>query len=89
MKLQDLVDLANDNPDMLDYDMCLSDFFRYDDDEEVTLVSDFPIMAVASNDESKEIRFVMKGADLSLLKESRDRVHQILHEKGFNPGDYE
>jgi hypothetical protein len=75
--------LAEENPDMLEYDLCLSDFFSYDDDEEVTLVSDFPIMGIASNDESKEIRFILKGADISVLEQSRDKIHRLLREKGI------
>jgi len=87
MKLRELVDMAKANPKLLDYDLCLSDFFTYDDDEEVTLVSDFPILAIASNDESQEMRFVLKGADFSVLEQSRDRIHKILREKGIPPSD--
>ncbi len=80
MKLRELLELAEENPAALDYDLCLSDFFSYSDDEEVTLVSNFPILGIASNDESRKIRFILKGADVSVLERSRDKIHKLLRE---------
>lgn len=81
MKFQELLDMVAENPEMAEYELCLSDFFVYEDDEEVTLVSDFPIATIASNDEEKELRFVLRRSDMTLLEQSRDRIMKILREK--------
>ena len=58
-----------------DYELCLSPYFRIklDDEDQITreesddytFVVDCPIVAIATNDESKEIRLVVRGYNLA------------------------
>ena len=81
MKLKEFLELVENSPETADYELCLSDYFTYDDDAEITVVSDFPILGIAVNEETKEVRFILKGADFSVLEKSRDKIHRLLREK--------
>jgi hypothetical protein len=77
MKKSDLIKHLEELPD---YDVCLSGYIKIDKealdnmddgeeaDEDVMMVIDYPILGLASNDETKEIRFVVEGTNLEALE---------------------
>jgi len=82
MKKQDLIKALDDFPD--DFELCLSGYVKIpretldgledgepidDDDQELMLVVDWPILGLASNHESKEIRFIVEGTNMEALNE--------------------
>ena len=87
MKVQDILDMVAEKPEIAEYELCLSDFFAYEDDGEVHLISDFPILGIATNDEDREMRFVLTTADVSLLERGRDHIHALVRRKGVPPGE--
>lgn len=76
MKLRDLLKMAEENPELLDYRLCLSDYIVVPDEggEDYDIVSDFPIRGVASHDEEKELRFVLTRSDIHALEKSNDKI---------------
>ena len=91
MKVQDLLDMIAETPEIAQYDLCLSAFFsipdsclsdnEQPDEEDIQVVADFPIKAITANDDSKEIRFVMSQSDFSAIEQCPDRILKILKEK--------
>ena len=85
MKVQDLLDMVAENPEIADYTFCLSEYLSVPDeasldDENLPLifVTDFPCLAIAANDDDKEIRLIMKQSDFSLIEQTPDRILKIL-----------
>lgn len=84
MKLRDLLEMAKEEPELLDYTMNLSEYMSVPDDDgegDFTVVTDFPIRAIVSNEEEKELRFVLTKSDFHLIEHSKDRVLEIIQDK--------
>lgn len=100
MKLRELLKMSEDNPDMLDYTLCMSSYFLIPgrtpvdneqlvninpeefanidiDPEELTVIWDNPIRGIATNDESKEIRFILNNSDISACDKSPDNIKKL------------
>lgn len=76
MKLRDLLKMSEENPELLDYTLCLSDYIVVPDEggEDYDIVSDFPIRGIASDEEEKELRFVLTRSDIYALEKSNDKI---------------
>lgn len=76
MKLRDLLEMANNNPELLDYTLNLSDYIVVPDEggEDYDIVSDFPIRGIATHEEEKELRFVLTRSDIYALEKSNDQI---------------
>jgi hypothetical protein len=86
MKLRELLKMAEEDPNMLDYTLCMSTYFVVppddEDPEEFKVVVDNPIRGVASNDESKEIRFILNASDISACEKSTDNIKKLWADPG-------
>lgn len=83
MKLRDLLQMAQDEPHLLDYTLVLSEYIAVpgpDTVEPFRAVTDFPIRAIVSHDEGKEMRFVMYQSDIEMIEQSRDKVLKIVQD---------
>ena len=84
MKVSDCLKMVEENPEIKDYTLCLSEYFAIpaddDDPEDYTIVTDFPIAGIATNDEEKELRFVMRGSDMHLIEQGKDRILKFVKE---------
>jgi hypothetical protein len=80
MKLKDLLEMAKDNPALLEYTLTLSEYFALPDDggEDIQVVTDFPIRGIAAHDDEKELRFVMKQSDVQCIEQSKDRILKFI-----------
>ena len=98
MKLRELLEMANESPELLDYTLNLSDYIVVgdsgpeEDQEDFDVVVDFPIRGIASHDETKELRFILDRSDVEAIKQTGDRVlfMQQVHdtmEKELNKND--
>lgn len=75
MKFRELIELAKTNPEILDYTLNLSDYMVYPDgSEDIDTVADFPIRGIATNEEEKEIRFILARSDVYAIEKSRDKI---------------
>lgn len=75
-------DLLKDNPDFMDYTVCLSQFFKVDSNgENLDAVTDFPVLGIASNDEEKELRFIVFAHDLEIMQNAHNRVIHMVDQK--------
>ena len=89
MKVQDLLDMVAENPEIAEYNFCLSEYLAATEDQvglddnhlQLTFVSDYPCIAIAANDDDKEIRLVMRQSDISLIEQTPDRILKILRDK--------
>jgi hypothetical protein len=85
MKLQDLMNMIAENPEIAEYDLCLSEYLSVpdteigddDDNLDLTFVTDFPCVAISVNDEDRTMRLVMKQSDISLIEQTPDRILKI------------
>jgi hypothetical protein len=90
MKLRDLVEMAEAEPHLLDYTINLSQFMRIDMpaeeegdeasvelEEPTTIVVDFPIRAVLSNDETQEIRFALYNEDFDKIEKADRTLREV------------
>ncbi len=75
--------ILEENPHFIDYQVCLSQFFVIDKDESenTEVVADFPVLGIASNDEEKELRFLITVDDFDLLKKSKMKIIHLLDQK--------
>lgn len=66
--------LVNEHPEVLDYEICLTQFFviKNADDEDMQIVSDIPVLCMATNSDDKELRFVIEVEDPALLKKTKN-----------------
>lgn len=74
MKVEDLIEELSKYPK--DYDVDISSYMtvKMDEDNEIdkdfTIVVDHPIIGLASNDETREIRFVIQGSEQDAVEDS-------------------
>jgi hypothetical protein len=89
MKLKHLLEMATENPALLEYTLNLSEYFAVPDERcaEHQIVTDFPILGIVAHEEDKELRFVMKQSDVRCIEQSRDRILWILRASGFRPAE--
>lgn len=74
--------LLKDNPDFMDYTICLSQFFTVSNDgDDLDVVTDFPVLGIGSNDEEKELRFIVEAESLKTLKNAKTRVVHLVDQK--------
>lgn len=94
MKVQELLDMIKETPGIADYDMNLASYFSVPDsyisddpdapeitEEDVQIVVDFPIRAIAVNPDSKEVRFVLIQSDFSTIEQLPDKILKILRDR--------
>lgn len=91
MKVKELLQMIEDNPEIAEYDLNLAEYFSVPDsyltddadisEEDIQIVVDFPIRAIATNDDSKELRFIMTQSDFSTIEQCPDRILKILKDK--------
>jgi predicted RNA-binding protein with PUA domain len=80
MKLRELLDMAKESPELLDYTLNLSDYIVVadsgpeEDQEDFDVVVDFPIRGIASHDETKELRFILDRSDVEAIEQTGDRI---------------
>ena len=78
-------ELLKDNSHFMDYELCLSQCFTVADPNDaeldLTTVSDYPILCIASNDEDKELRFIIEAKDLDLIKSAQNRIIHLIDQK--------
>jgi hypothetical protein len=77
--------LFADHPEVLDYDLCFTKFLTIDHPSEtkpqLTVVADFPILGVASNEESKEVRFIIEASCLDEIRKSENKIIHLVDQK--------
>ena len=77
--------ILNDNPEFMDYTICLSQVFIYDPakegEEQIIAVTDFPIMGLGSNPEESELRFVISSKDHKDLLAAKQTIIRTLDQK--------
>lgn len=94
MKFSDFIDIAKENPQVLDYELRFADFFNVDvsdlnevkddiefNEDNVQVVTDFPICGIAISDEAKEVRFILQGSDFSVIEQTRDNIVHLVRKK--------
>jgi hypothetical protein len=78
-------DLLEENPELIDYTISLSQFFAVsdptNDDEKMTLVTDYPILGIASNEDAEELRLIVEMDSVKLIKTARNKCIAILDQK--------
>ncbi len=78
MTLKELIDLTKDNPEILDYTICLSEFFCGDQDgDDMTVVSDCPFSGIAVNEEEQELKFIMSKSNYHAFEVSQDKILRL------------
>jgi hypothetical protein len=74
-------DLLKDHPEAIDYSICFSEFLIIDKDNNVEVISDFPVLGIGSSDDTKELRFLLTVDDWEVFKKSRMKIIHIVDEK--------
>lgn len=84
MKKRDLIEYLSKYPD--DYDVCLSTYMivpaeAMDEDlleeGDFQVVVDHPIIGIAANDETQEIRFILSNSDMECAEDIEDEITRL------------
>jgi len=91
MKISEILKMIEENPEIADYNMCLSQYIAIENEQDpenkYQIVTDFPIRGIAADDEGQELRFIIHFDDLNCIENSRDRILKLIkeYEAGKDP----